>query len=99
MTLLPPYKELILDHFRIFCTYRFYNSHLKAMQIRREELDQFIQDKKKEKGVDELFVTSNAIIRLKQKQTMKGKYKEVEEFDQFNMFKRKNNYNEDDSES
>lgn len=74
---LPLYKELILDHFRIFCTYRFYNSHMKAMQVRREEMEQFMAERKKEREVDDLFVTQNAIIRLKQKQTMKLKAKEV----------------------
>jgi hypothetical protein len=68
MTLLPPYKELILEHFRIYCTYRFYNSHMKAMQVRREEMEQFLADKQKERDMDELFLTQNAaIIRLKQK--------------------------------
>lgn len=74
MSLLPPYKDLILDHFRIFCHYRFYNSHQKAMQIRKEEVDQILKEKKKERE-DDLFVTQNAAMsRLKQKQlTMKGK--------------------------
>lgn len=33
-----PYHELLLDSFKIFCTYRFYNSHTKAMALRKEEL-------------------------------------------------------------
>ncbi len=33
-----PYHELLLDAFKIFCTYRFYNSHSKAMALRKEEL-------------------------------------------------------------
>lgn len=100
MSLLPPYKELILDHFRIFCSYRFYNSHLKAMQIRKEEVDQIIADKKKERDSDDLFVTQNAAMsRLKQKSTtVKSKLNQMQEFDQYNLFKRKNNYNEDDGD-
>jgi hypothetical protein len=33
-----PYHELLMDSFRAFCTYRFYNSHTKAMALRKEEL-------------------------------------------------------------
>jgi len=31
-------KVLLKEHFRIFCTYRFYNSHSKAMMLQREEI-------------------------------------------------------------
>ena len=30
--------NLLKEHFRAFCTYRFYNSHSKAMALRREEI-------------------------------------------------------------
>jgi hypothetical protein len=33
-----PYHEILVDVFKIFCTYRFYNSHSKAMALRKEEL-------------------------------------------------------------
>jgi hypothetical protein len=33
------FQEYFEEHFKIFCLYRFYNSHSKAMQMRQEELD------------------------------------------------------------
>jgi hypothetical protein len=30
--------NLLKEHFHVFCTYRFYNSHTKAMDLRREEI-------------------------------------------------------------
>jgi len=33
-----PYHEILVDAFKIFCTYRFYNSHSKAMALRKDEL-------------------------------------------------------------
>ena len=39
------------------------------------------------------------MIRLKQKQTtVKNKLNQMQEFNQYNLFKRKNNYNEDDGD-
>lgn len=71
------------------------------MQVRKEDLEKFLNEKegKKEDLMDELFVTSKAILRMQQKhQTLKKKLAEVAEFDQYNLFKRKNIYNEDDTE-
>ena len=40
-----PYHELLMDSFKIFCTYRFYNSHTKAMALRKEELKSTLMKK------------------------------------------------------
>ena len=45
-----PYHELLIDSFKAVCTYRFYNSHTKAMALRKEELEQSL--KKKEENIE-----------------------------------------------
>ena len=71
---------------------------MKAMELRKEELLQYWNEKNQKKD-DDFFVTSKAIMRIKlksQADNSKNKPGDLNEFDQFTLFKRKNNYNEED---
>lgn len=101
------FQELFEEHFKIFCLYRFYNSHTKAMQMRQEELDLLKQNKNTRGDDEDLFVTPglstfknklelNSANPFARSSTAKHLQEQQQSLGQVNWIKRNNKYNEDE---